>query len=136
MSVFVDTSALYVLLVNTEEGHKEVSEVFRDLAESGRHLVTSNYVLLETTALLQHRFGLAAVRDLEDSVTPLLDIFWVTEAQHRRALQRLLRTDRRGLSLVDCSSFHLMEVEGIKEALSLDSDFSREGFTLLPAQSS
>jgi predicted nucleic acid-binding protein len=136
MSVFVDTSALYVLLVKTEEGHEAVSEVFRDLAESGRRLVTSNYVLLETTALLQHRIGLGAARDLEANVVPLLDILWVAEAQHRRALERLFRADRRGLSLVDCSSFQLMEAEGIQEALTLDSDFAREGFRLLPSHSS
>jgi predicted nucleic acid-binding protein len=133
MSVFVDTSALYALLVKTEDGHKEVSEAFCDLAESGRRLVTSNYVLLETTALLQHHFGLEAVRDLEEAIVPLLDILWISEAQHRRALEGLFRRDRRSVSLVDCASFHLMDMEGIRDALSLDSDFSREGFRLLPS---
>ena len=134
MSVFVDTSALYALLVETEEGHEQVSEAFRGLAESGRRLVTSNYVLLETTALLQNRFGLQAVRDLESGIVPLFEIRWVSDAQHRQALERLFRMDRRGVSLVDCSSFHLMDTEGIREALSLDSDFSTEGFTVLPDQ--
>jgi predicted nucleic acid-binding protein len=133
MSVFVDTSALYALLVQTEEEHTEVSEAFRSLAESGRRLVTSNYVLVETVALLQHRFGLEAVRDLERGIIPLLNVLWIAETHHRQAVERLFRTDRRGVSLVDCSSFHLMELEGIKEVLSLDSDFFQEGFRLLPA---
>jgi predicted nucleic acid-binding protein len=133
MSVFLDTSALYALLVQTEDDHTTVADTFRDLADSGRRLVTSNYVLLETTALLQHRFGLDAVRDLEANIVPLLDVLWISESLHQQALQRLVRTDRRSVSLVDCSSFHLMEVEGIREALSLDQDFSREGFGLLPA---
>ena len=133
MSVFVDTSALYTLLVKTEDEHEQVAEIFRDLAESGRRLVTSNYVLLETTALLQNRFGLSAVRDLQKSVVPLIEVLWMTETQHHRALGRLFRTDRPSPSLVDCSSFHLMELEGIREALALDSDFSLEGFETLPA---
>ncbi len=134
MSTFVDTSALYALLVNTEDGHTAVAGAFRELAESGRRLVTSNYVLLETTALLQHRFGLAAVRDLERRVVPLLHVVWLTEPLHRRSIERLFRVDRRGLSLVDCSSFTLMDAEGIREVLALDSDFRREGYRLLPAE--
>jgi predicted nucleic acid-binding protein len=111
-----------------------VTGAFRELAESGRRLVTSNYVLLETTALLQQRFGLAAVRDLEQRLVPVLHVVWLTEPMHRRALERLLRADRRGLSLVDCSSFVVMDAEGIREALALDSEFLRQGYRLLPAE--
>lgn len=132
MSVFVDTSALYTLLVSTEEAHAEIVDTFRALAQSDRSLVTTNYILLETSALLQHRFGLDAVRDLEERVVPLLVVRWIDETTHRRSLQRLLRTDRRGVSLVDCSSFVVMDAEGIKDTIALDSNFAREGYRLLP----
>jgi len=133
MSVFVDTSALYALMVSTEEKHSEIVVTFRDMAASGRRLLTTNYILIETFALLQHRIGLEAVRDLEYRVVPLLEIRWVDGAIHRRAMQRLLRTDKRKLSLVDCCSFSVMDMEGISEALSLDSDFEREGYRLQPS---
>ena len=54
------------------------------------------------------------------------------EALHRRAVDRHLRTDRRGLSLVDCASFVVMDEERIREALALDADFATEGFRLIP----
>ena len=133
MSAFVDTSALYALLVRSEEGHAQVAAAFDRLLELGRGLVTSNYVLVETVALLQRRFGLAAVRDLDARIVPLLTLRWVDEAQHRRAMERLQRTDRRGLSLVDCASFTLMDAEGIEEALALDRDFVTEGYRVLPS---
>ena len=132
MSVFVDTSALYALLVRTEEGHTEVSAAFEDLLENGRPLVTTNYVLLESVALLQYRLGLAPVHDLEHSLVPLMTRLWIDESLHRRALERLLRTDRKKLSLVDCTSFVVMEDEGIGEALALDRGFASEGFGLIP----
>jgi len=132
MSVFVDTSALYALLVRTEEGHAEVSSAFGSLLDLGRRLLTSNYVLVETAALLQRRFGLAAVRDLDDRIVPLLTLRWIGEALHRHSWERLLRTDRRGLSLVDCSSFVIMDAEGIEEALVLDRDFKAEGYKVIP----
>ena len=96
-------------------------------------LTTSNSVLVETAALLQHRFGLEAVRDFHERIVPLLRVLWIQEEQHRKAVERLLRSDRRRLSLVDCSSFPLMDVEGIREALALDADFVQQGYRVIPA---
>lgn len=132
MTVFADTSALYALLVGTEERHAEVVGAMNRLLASNRAIVTSNYVLLETTALLQRRVGLAAARDLDQAIVPLCHVRWVDEDIHQRALTRLWRTDRRGVSLVDCTSFELMEREGIRHALTLDADFAEAGFTVSP----
>ena len=132
MTVFADTSALYALLVRTEEGHAEVAAAFSRLLQGRRPLVTSNYVLLETAALLQRRIGLPAVRDLDERIVPLLTVRWITEPLHRRAMDRLIRADRRGVSLVDCTSFEVMEAEAIAEAFALDRDFAAAGFRLVP----
>ena len=132
MTVFADTSALYALLVRTEEGHAEVAAAFSRLLGGRRALVTSNYVLLETAALLQRRIGLPAVRDFDERIAPLLTVRWITEPLHRRAMDRLIRADRRGVSLVDCTSFEVMEGEGIAEAFALDRDFAAAGFRLVP----
>lgn len=133
MSAFVDTSALYALLVRSETEHGLVRAEFERLIGEGRTLKTSNYVLVETSAVLQSRLGLSPVRDLFTSLVPMLEIHWVAAALHQRALERLVRADRRGLSLVDCTSFEVMEAEGVRDALALDDDFAREGFRLMPA---
>lgn len=132
MSLFVDTSALYALLVRTEEEHGAVAEAFEAALDDGRHLVTTNYVAVETVALLQRRIGLPAVADLVHRVLPLTRLHWVEQALHRRAVENLVRSDRRRVSLVDTVSFLLMESEGIREALALDRDFEARGFGVLP----
>jgi predicted nucleic acid-binding protein len=136
VSLFVDTSALYALFDRDDSGHGAAAATWTDLLSGTRPLVTSNYVLVETAALLQRRLGLAAVHDLDDRILPLLVVRWITEDLHRRAMARLRRTDRRELSLVDCSSFLLMEAEAIRDAFALDLDFSAAGFRLVPAPSS
>jgi hypothetical protein len=85
-------------------------------AESGRALVATNSLLVEVAALLQHRFGPEAVRDLATRILPILRVVWVREEQHRRALELLFRADRRSLSLVDCVSFVVMGTEGLSES--------------------
>ena len=132
MSAFLDTSAAYALMVSTEEGHREVLREFRGLLEAGRTLWATSYVVVETVALLQHRIGLAPVRDLVEHVVPVLSVVWVSEALHRRGVERLLREDRRALSLVDCVSFEFMRAQGLREALALDAHFSEFGYRLLP----
>lgn len=133
MSVFVDTSALYALLVATEAHHGAVRLEFERLAASARPLVTTSYVLVETAALLQHRIGLAPVRDFDERIVPLLAVRWVSEALHGRGMRRLLQADRRHLSLVDCVSFETMRAEGLTVAFALDQHFAETGFRLVPA---
>jgi predicted nucleic acid-binding protein len=132
VSCFIDTSAFYAFLIRSDTDHAAVTAAFRAAAESGRRLVTTNYVLVETAALLQHRIGLEPVRDLDRRLTPLLDVVWVSGDLHRRALERLFRMDRRHVSLVDAVSFTVMEAEGVRDVLGLDADFATEGFRLIP----
>ncbi|MFQ5840489.1 MAG: type II toxin-antitoxin system VapC family toxin [Candidatus Methylomirabilales bacterium] len=132
MSAFVDTSGLYTLLVSTEERHAEVLRAFRRLLERGRTLRTTSYVIVETVALLQHRIGLPPVRDFIEHLVPLLSIEWVSEALHRRGVERLVREDRRHLSLVDCVSLEFIRSRGLRDALTLDTHFAEEGCRLLP----
>ncbi len=42
MSLFVDTSGFYALLVRTERDHSAMLEAFRAAAERGRRMVTTN----------------------------------------------------------------------------------------------
>ncbi len=131
MSVFADTSALYAAMVRTEDQHPESAEVFRRLIEGGRSLRTTSYVILETLALLQHRIGIEPVRDFDERILPLLSVCWVSEELHRQGMRRLLRENRRTLSLTDCVSFEFMQLEGLRDAFTLDRHFADAGFRML-----
>lgn len=102
------------------------------MAVVGEVLVTNNYVLLETTALLQHRLGVAAVRALYEDIVPLLQIDWISEEQHRAGPKAMLAAARRKLSLVDCVSFQTMRHHGLRSAFSFDAHFRGQGFDTKP----
>jgi predicted nucleic acid-binding protein len=95
-------------------------------------LVTNNYVLVETAALLQHRLGLAALRAFSNDVGPLLQVEWATEAVHRAALEAVLAAGRKKLSLVDCVSFQTMRDCGLRTAFCFDQRFREQGFETIP----
>ena len=133
MSLFVDTSALYALLDGDESRHAEVVAAWRSVTDNERVLFTSNYVLVETFAIVQRRLGLEAVHGLADVFVPLLQPVWIDEELHAAAVASLFTAARRHLSLVDCTSFELMRRLGLTDVLALDSDFTQQGFNLLPA---
>ncbi len=134
-SVFVDSSALYALLDANDRYHVAAARVWRTLlADETIILMTSNYVVLETTALVQHRLGLDAVRVLRDDVLPVLTVIWVDEHLHATALTALLAAGQRHRSLVDWTSFELMRRYGVDEVFTFDRDFDEQGFRRIPTE--
>jgi predicted nucleic acid-binding protein len=132
MSAYADTSAFYALLVKNEAAHAPVRAAFAALLESERPIWTTSFVVVETMALLQHRIGLAAARDFDEDILPLVRLRWVNEDLYRRGADRLWRENRRGLSLVDCVGFEFMKFEGLTTAFAVDPHFKQAGFALLP----
>jgi uncharacterized protein len=130
--IFVDTSALYAVLDRDDQNHSAAKVAWRELLEAEENLLVTNYIVVETTALVQHRLGMDAVRVLCGEIVPVLDVHWITEADHLHAQNALLATDRRKLSLVDCSSFHTMRTRLLRAAFAFDPHFREQGFELLP----
>ena len=132
MSVFVDTSALLACLDADQPRHADALDAWERTIVEERRLLTSNYVLVESFALVQRRLGLEALRALADVLVPILRPLWIDEELHAAAVAALFAAGRRKLSLVDCTSFELMRRHGLTEAFALDHDFARQGFRLLP----
>ncbi|HVS65258.1 MAG TPA: PIN domain-containing protein [Thermoanaerobaculia bacterium] len=132
MSVFVDTSALLAFLDADQPRHAEVAGAFAQLFDEAEVLFTSNYVLIETCALVQRRLGLEALRALITRLVPLLEPVWIDAELHESAVAALFAADRRRLSLVDCTSFEVMRRLGLRRAIALDQDFAIQGFIVQP----
>ena len=97
----------------------------------GRHC-SRQIALLETVAVLQRRFGIQSVRAFHADIIPVLNVEWIDAALHRAATAALLAAGRRGLSLVDCTSFEVMRRLGLNTAFAFDADFADQGFNTLP----
>ena len=132
MNLFIDTSGFIAVLNADDSQHPEAKESWTSILESDVRLVTTNYVLVETYALLQRRLGMPAVKLFADEIVPILHVEWVPPEWHKAAMAVLLASSRRKLSLVDCVSFGVMKDLGIKEAFTLDPHFKERGFQCIP----
>ncbi len=131
MSVFVDTSAFYAVLDRDDANHQKAAIAWASIVGQNRALVTSNYVVLETMALLQGRIGMAAVRGFQNNVAPIIRVEFVTPEIHSLGVAALLAAAKRKLSLVDCVSFAVMRQLGLEAAFAFDPHFQAHGFEML-----
>jgi predicted nucleic acid-binding protein len=113
LTVFVDTSALYAVLDDTDPHHAHVA--------------------VELRASEDRRLGAVPTRRLLDNVLPLVDVIWVDESIHTAAVKAFLGRGANRPSLVDFTSFEVMRAHGIRVALAVDRDFAEAGFEVLPA---
>jgi predicted nucleic acid-binding protein len=132
--VFVDTSAIYAVLVSEDARHAESLAILERLRRDRAALVSSSFVVQEAVALLQARVGLAAVRAFREIFLPVLQITWVDQAILDLAMAALLAAASRSISLTDWSSFEIMRARGIDTAFAIDPHFRRQGFQLLPGR--
>ena len=125
--MLLDTSGLLCFLHRAEPQHAEAVQYFR----SASRRLTHSYVLAEFAALAQarklpHLPALSFVAELQDNVA--VQVVYVSEAQHRMALEFLRQRPDKPWSLCDAVSFLLMAQEGFLEALTTDHHFEQAGF--------
>ncbi len=132
MKILVDTSALLAVLSPEDQHHAAAGRWLTDSRRrEGDRLVTHNYVVLESAALVRGRLGALATRALFEDLFPLVELAFVDRSLHRAAVSSYLARPS-GPSLVDRVSFHVMRDAGIRQAFAFDSDFGREGFETVP----
>ena len=130
--IFVDTGAWFAYVNARDPDHERVREVIDRF--SGRTL-TTNFVFDETITLCAYRLGHKVAVQVGKTLldTDVVDLIRVTTADERAAWDLFLKRPDKEYSYTDCTSFSLMRRLEIKTAISLDDDFRREGFELLPA---
>jgi predicted nucleic acid-binding protein len=131
--IFADTSAMYALLDANDPNHPAARRTFESFQAADARLMTHAYVVVEVVALVQRRLGLDIVRRLADDLLPIIEVLPVDAGLHAEAMASLLASGRRGVSLVDHTSFLVMRRRGITQAFAFDADFAHAGFQVVPA---
>lgn len=131
MTVLVDTSALLAVFDPREEPHTRCVDELDRLREASA-IVSTNYVVAEALAVVHRRYPLGHSRRFAEQLLAPIDVRFVDGRLHELGLASFLAANRRGDSFVDHVSFALMRDRGITTAFTLDQDFAREGFEVVP----
>ena len=137
-SVFDDTSGWAYLLDRHDPLHRSVNAIYQTALKQQRTLVTTNYILAELVPLLATRSRLSRqqIFSFVDAlkISPHVEIIHI-DAELDTTTWKLLkaRIDKEW-SFVDASSFVVMNIHGIQEAITTDHHFTQAGFIRLPHQ--
>jgi predicted nucleic acid-binding protein len=134
-ALFVDTSGWANYLIKTEPFYTETSQLFNQCFKNKTELVTSNYVLAELIALLHSPLRISKSQQIKimDAIKTVswVSVIHIDQATEQRAYQFWKSRPDKNWSLVDCSSFVLMQDEVITKAITSDHHFEQAGFIQL-----
>ena len=121
MSLFVDTSAWYAAADRSDRSHRRAKAVLA----VDETLVTTDHVLVETWVLLRHRLGRAAAeRFWEGLRAGAAEVEAVAAADLAVAWAAGESFPDQDFSIVDRTSFAVMQRLGLRRVAAFDDDFS------------
>lgn len=123
MNIFVDTGAFFAMANRRDKHHAQAKDYFLSNFESSK-FITSNFVFVESWMLIHHKLGAPSSRKFWESirshVVTLLDVTmqdlelaWAINGQY----------SDQDFSIVDCTSFAMMERLDIEKAFTFDHHF-------------
>lgn len=121
MSLFVDSSVWYAAGDRGDRANRRAKAILK----SGEALVTTDHVLVETWILFRHRLSKKAAERFWDGLrSGVAGIESVTAADLERAFAMGHGYPDQDFSIVDRTSFAVMQRLGLERAASLDDDFA------------
>ena len=134
-NIFVDTSGRGNLFDRSEPYYSQAMTIYREVQKPGRKLVTTNYIIAELVSILISPFRVShptIVFIIEElNLSKYVEIVHIDQDLHGKAWDLFVARPDKLWSLVDCSSFAIMQDRGITEALTADHHFEQAGFNRL-----
>jgi uncharacterized protein len=134
-SLLIDTSGWGNLIDPTQPFHQQTAMLYRAARQQKHRILTTNYIITEVVALLTSPLRIsrpqiiAFVQSLRDS--PYIEILHIDPETDAQSWQLLASRQDKAWSLVDCSSFIVMQHNNITQALTNDHHFEQAGLIRL-----
>lgn len=135
ISLFVDTSGWASVFDSRQAEHQRAIALFKQFHQQQVRIVTTNYVLAELVALLDSPLKISRpqIFQIIDTIktTSYLEAIHIDADIDRAAWELCKSRPDKAWSLVDCSSFVVMQQLNIQQALTGDRHFEQAGFIRL-----
>jgi uncharacterized protein len=123
LTTFVDSSVLFAAARARDGKHKRALEILGSL--KGHAPVTTDHIVVETWLLLNRRYGHSDAMTFWRGIpTTPLGVETTTQIDLERARGIAQVWEDQEFSIVDCTSFVVMERLGIRRVATFDDDFA------------
>src|SRR5262245_12759281 len=130
--IFADTSGWANFFIRTEPFHAEAQQRMQQWRADASRLVTTNYVLIELNALFTSPLRVPRLQQIKIIETiksvPWVEIIHIDATLDEEAWNLLKERQDKSWSLVDCTSFIVMQHRQITQAFTTDHHFEQAGY--------
>ena len=133
--LFVDTSGWANLIDVSQPFHSLSVKIYQNARSQKHKIITTSYIITELIALLSSPLRIprpkviAFIQSLKTS--PYVEVIHISKEIDTKAWELLMQRQDKEWSLVDCSSFIVMQESKITESLTSDHHFEQAGFICL-----
>jgi predicted nucleic acid-binding protein len=134
-NLFIDTSGWANLIDISQPFHTLSANIYQNTRSQKHKIITTSYIITELVALLASPLriprpkAIAFIQSLKTS--PYLEVIYISQEIDTKAWELLMQRQDKEWSLVDCSSFIIMQERKISESLTSDHHFEQAGFIRL-----
>lgn len=133
--LFVDTSGWANLIDISQPFHTLSANIYQNARVQKHKIITTSYIIAELVALLASPLriprlkAIAFIQSLKTS--PYVEVIHINKEIDTKAWELLINRPDKEWSLVDCSSFIVMQERKITASLTSDHHFEQAGFIRL-----
>jgi predicted nucleic acid-binding protein len=133
--LFVDTSGWANLIDLSQPFHLLSAKIYQNARSQKHKIITTSYIVTELVALLSSPLriprpkAIAFIQSLK--ISPYVEVIHISKEIDTKAWELLINRQDKEWSLVDCSSFIVMQDRKITESLTNDHHFEQAGFIRL-----
>jgi predicted nucleic acid-binding protein len=121
--LFVDTSAFYAIADGSDRHHRRALSALQASIGTDQ-IITSDHVVVESWLLICSRLGRpAAMRFWDGLALDVITVLGITGQDLRRGREIAQNWSDQAFSIVDCTSFALIERLDIRRACAFDQHF-------------
>lgn len=131
--LFIDASAWIALTETDDKHHEEAKKAYARVIQDYDKLVTTNFIIAESHALLRRDLGHPPSIQFLDGTRKSLRVIYVysTEELEDAAVEILRKYKEHAFSYADAVSFALMKQRGITDVFTYDEHFRVMGFRIV-----
>ncbi len=132
--ILVDAAAWVGLADEADPHHQKATDAFPNLLRNYNHFVTTNLILGESYNLIHRRCGHQAAISFIKSIynSQKIKVVYINQEDDQKAIQILEKYDDQAFSLVDATSFVVMQQREIQEVFTFDHHFWIMGYSVVP----
>jgi len=132
-TLFLDTAYVYALFNTRDQWHETALSWQKKIAAENISLLTTEFILIEIgnglSSLKFRKSAAAVIHALSEN--PFVTVIPATSELFLKALALYEERPDKNWGLTDCTSFTVMNENGLTEALTTDDHFRQAGFKVL-----